>query len=119
MAQAPTRRALFAAATTFSAVAVALAAAPALAHDTDHAALAELDKCQALLAHINATCGSEAETQRLFEMEDRIYFQPCTSMGAAIAKLSMLNISFNRGERADESEEAVMAEVIAFLRKRI
>lgn len=56
---------------------------------------------------------------RMTAMEDELYRLPCDSPAAAFAKLTILNLSFVRGRRCDETEEEVMAEVLGYLRGRI
>jgi hypothetical protein len=59
---------------------------------------------------------SDAELAELFALEDELYFMPCASAAAAVAKLTMVRLSFERGERTDETEAQVIADVIAYLR---
>lgn len=115
----PRRRLLaFAAPAALSAAAMpALAAAAA---SDDRAFLAQLETWRRYEAALNEASGAaDADFSLLFELENRIYFQPCTSLGAAIAKLTMLGLSFDRGDRTDGTEEEVLAEILAYLRTRV
>jgi len=60
----------------------------------------------------------DAMIDRLFEIEEQLYRLPCTTMARAVAKLGVLGLSFERGYRTDETEEAVCAEIVAFLKGR-
>ena len=97
--------------------AAAVVAAPALAQPGGEI-LAQLDNWDRKIGWANTSgrAPSEVELAELFALEDELYFMPCTSMAAAVAKLTMLRLSFERGERTDETETQVIADVIAYLR---
>jgi hypothetical protein len=97
--------------------AAAVAAPSALAHPGADilARLANWDR-KIGWANTSGRDPSDAELAELFALEDELYFMPCTSMAAAVAKLTMVRLSFERGERTDETEAQVIADVIAYLR---
>jgi hypothetical protein len=88
--------------------AAAVAAPSALAHPGADilARLANWDR-KIGWANTSGRDPSDAELAELFALEDELYFMPCTSMAG---------LSFERGERTDETEAQVIADVIAYLR---